>query len=151
MDTIQPAETYSVATSASFFQKEDKTEPLTVYDISGMICGKEYLTECLACHKKFTTKSSLKRHHERFPICVAWIEKNSSSLTRQSNEQIKPLHELVEKLLEESYYSTPFTCRYCKESFSNRGNLNRHFSSSVVCSRFALEHFHKAWFESVKK
>jgi hypothetical protein len=36
--------------------------------------------ECLACNKKFTTQSSLKRHRERSPVCLQWMSINTKEV-----------------------------------------------------------------------
>ena len=144
MDTIEAAETQRGPFS---FLEQSQTTPLTtsqvVYDISGTATSYESPFSCDACCKKFTTKASLKRHHERFPVCVDWITNHSTTV--EPNKQIIPLDVLVDSFVSKSYFDEPFVCRYCKESFSNRGNCNRHFTTSVACSRLAIEHFHSLW------
>ena len=142
MDRIQPAEIQNL--SFTFLNTPSNTQTvLYQHDVSGSITSS---FDCEACCKKFTTKGSLKRHHERFPLCVQWITDHSASIQPVTpNPQVTPLDILVEKFVCQSYFDSAFICRYCKESFANRGNCNRHFSTSVVCSRLALEHFHTLW------
>lgn len=97
----------------------------------------KYEIICDACNKKFTTKGSLKRHHERNTVCVNWI----------SIEKTKPIAsyiciiDFIENLknkITKSANNETICCKYCKTSYSSIGNLNKHFKNSTTCNRFAF-------------
>ncbi len=146
MDTIQPAEIKSTPFTHLEQPSSKPSKKFVIYDISGMVQATGVSFSCLACYKKFSTKASLKRHHERFPVCERLIQdRNLVENQMQENTQVESLDNFVSRLVQESYYDTPFVCRYCEEQFTNRGNLNRHFTYSVACSRLAMIRFDELW------
>ena len=143
MDTIVPAQTKQLGFSEIEF--DSACVKGVVYDVSGVVVETTEKHPCLACCKQFTTKASLKRHHERFPVCILLLSKEIKIEDIKPNSQILPLDELVQNFVNQSYFDIPFVCRYCKENFANRGNLNRHFTTSVACSRLAIDRFNELW------
>jgi DNA-directed RNA polymerase subunit RPC12/RpoP len=98
---------------------------------------KEY--KCQACMKLFTTDSSLKRHHDRSPVCVDWI-----SIPEKTDvvQLTKGLHLIIDELLEKSICNNgELECKYCKSKFINKGNHHKHFNSATVCNRLAYKEF----------
>lgn len=151
MDTIQPAEIKGTPFTHLEEPLSKPSKEFIVYDLSGMVQATGVSFSCLACYKKFSTKGSLKRHHERFPVCERLIqERNFVESDLQENTQVVPLDDFVSRLVQKSYYDTPFVCRYCEEQFANRGNLNRHFTHSIACSRLAMLRFDELWIKSNK-
>jgi len=100
--------------------------------------------KCVACMKSFTTKASLKRHHDRFTVCKDWIElpqkEDVAKLT-------KGIHLIVDELLDKSIGERELECRFCKTSFTNKGNHHKHFNYSTVCNRMAYKEFKKLFNE----
>lgn len=96
--------------------------------------------DCDACKKSFTTKSSLKRHHDRFPVCKDWIE-----LPQKSDIELTTgIHHIVDELLQKSISEDDSTtCKYCKTKFSNTGNHHKHYNTSTICNKMAFQEFKK--------
>jgi hypothetical protein len=94
--------------------------------------------KCGGCNKTFATKSSLKRHLDRYTVCKNWIElpqKTDAKLTRG-------LHHIVDDLLERSIGENGQTeCKFCKAKFITKGNHHKHFNTSSVCNRLAFLEF----------
>ncbi len=90
------------------------------------------MLKCDACNKVYSTSYNLKKHLTRQPLCEKWITLQPGlkdfidykiSLQSQNNDENK----------EENT-----TCLTCNIKFSNVGNLNRHLSTSVICSKWDL-------------
>ena len=93
-------------------------------------------TQCAACLKLFSCASSLKRHHERFPVCREW--KGPALNVQQS------IVDYVADLLTRTIGAEGENkCRFCGTTFSNKGNFHKHFTSAVACNRRAHEEFAK--------
>jgi len=98
--------------------------------------------KCPACTKKFSSDSCLKRHYERFPVCKDW-----SSLSKESNckKLTKGIHLVIEDILDEILKSeNNLECKYCKITFTNKGNHHKHYNSATACNRLAYKDFVKA-------
>jgi len=89
---------------------------------------------CKPCSKTFSTKSSLKRHEERNPLCVQWLSNKFSKMNTLNIIQI--LDDIKKSTL--SAEDDELTCKYCRVTFSTTGNLNKHFSHAVMCNQYAL-------------
>ncbi len=102
--------------------------------------------QCDACHKMFTTKSSLKRHHERNAICKKWI---SMEIARPINYNMHNMsivdfiENIKNKITVKKRKDEIIQCNQCYASFSNIGNLNKHYKTSVVCNNMAYVDFEK--------
>lgn len=90
---------------------------------------------CGGCNKSFATKSSLKRHLNRYQVCKDWIElpqKTDANLTTG-------IHHIVDNLLEKSIGENgQFECKFCKTKFITKGNHHKHFNTASVCNRLAF-------------
>jgi hypothetical protein len=96
--------------------------------------------KCKACMKTFTAKSSLKRHHERSPVCLNWIEQPEKTDTVSL---AKGLHLIIDELLDKAISGEDLECKFCKTTFTNKGNHHKHFNYSTVCNRLAYQEFKK--------
>lgn len=117
----------------------DNNEENKVYDFCN-VKNSYNCVKCNACSKLFTTKASLERHWSRFPICKKLIEmKNDEDI-----KSYKPIHKFVNDLLKEVMYisenTEQFACIYCNTSYSNLGNLHKHYDKSVPCNNLAMKH-----------
>jgi hypothetical protein len=101
---------------------------------------KKEVFKCTACGKVVTAKSSLVRHHLRFPVCKKWIEEN------KVHSQIdKGVHLLIVDIFEKvSSKDNNLECKFCNTSFVSRSNLNKHFNVSSVCNQLCFQEFKKA-------
>ena len=102
--------------------------------------------KCKACSKSFATDESLKRHHDKTPVCINWL-----SLPQNTNivQLPKGLHLIVDELLEKSVSANgKLQCKFCNSTFINKGNLHKHFNTSNVCNRLAYQDF-KRLFDSL--
>jgi hypothetical protein len=101
--------------------------------------AQENTFKCDACHKTFTTKATLKRHHGRSPVCLDWIALPERTDTMRLS---KGLHLLIVDLLEKAVSDDgKLECKFCKCTFTNRGNLHKHFNTATVCNRMAYLKF----------
>ncbi len=93
---------------------------------------------CEACKKSFATKSSLKRHHSRYTVCNDWIQ-----LPKKSDVELTTgLHLVIEDLLQKSIgEGNSLECKYCKSTFSNRGNHHKHYNTATICNKMAFDEF----------
>ena len=104
---------------------------------------------CSACYKTFTTKSSLKRHEERNPLCVRW-----KTVDRSHDKRVLGLCiiDMFQEMRNATMIGTTATmCRHCSKNFSNVGNLHTHFKSSTVCNQFAIDSLYKYITELIEK
>ena len=96
---------------------------------------------CEACQKKFTTKSSLKRHLEKSVVCHEWVTMDppaSNELMDRGSCIVDFMEDLKTKITTEKNEKDQNSCKYCKTVFSNVGNLNKHFKTATTCNRFAF-------------
>jgi hypothetical protein len=122
-----------------------------VYDLSTSDSPQQdqCLAVCQACNKTFANKYSLKRHEESTPVCYNWNlittqEPENASIDRVHVEDniLDILDEFRLKILTAPESKTQ--CQHCKTLFSNTGNLNKHFRTSVACNKLAITKF-KTW------
>jgi hypothetical protein len=93
---------------------------------------------CHACHKKFSTKNSLTRHEEHSPVCLKWLSQEpQDSLCHSLN-----LFGIIEDAKKNSIsMDDTNTCLHCNSSFSNIGNLHKHYKTATTCNRLAIKSF----------
>lgn len=107
----------------------------------------EQIIKCESCHKIFATKSSLKRHEQRFPLCVQWKQVQA---TAKSQTDTNPPHiiDFLNEIKQSIFYtesqsqskseSNVLECKYCKKPYSTSGNLYKHYKTSIVCNQMAF-------------
>ena len=101
--------------------------------------------KCEACTKTFMNNILLKKHHEKNQACVKWM-----SLPKKSDTHLKKgLHLIIDDLLKCSIsIDGKLECKHCSSTFTNNGNLHKHFNTSTVCNRLAYQEF-KSSFNSL--
>jgi uncharacterized CHY-type Zn-finger protein len=95
---------------------------------------------CDACHRVFPTISNLQTHHKITPMCAQWFTlPNKEDYVFLSSS----IHMYMDELLAETVAAegSISTCRFCHITFSNKGNLHKHFHTSIVCNRLAYARF----------
>ena len=95
---------------------------------------------CEACGRACPTSMSLGAHHKSSPMCVHWISlPNKEDYPPVST----PIHILIDELLVKSVSAdhAPLECRFCHGTFSNKGNLNKHLHTAIICNRLATARF----------
>jgi hypothetical protein len=77
--------------------------------------------------KPYSSKSNLKQHFDRQPLCGKWIQeiKNNNSLANYINNYENQFRKTKSN-----------TCNACEKSFSTIGNLNKHLKNSFICSKW---------------
>ena len=97
---------------------------------------------CEGCFRIFPSYSNLQTHFKITPMCANW-----SSLPNKEEYHHNPpsIHIYMDELLAETVAEegSPNECRFCHNSFSNKGNLHKHFHTSIVCNRMAYARFKK--------
>ena len=113
-------------------------------EIVGKIEGNVEI-KCEACTKTFINNILLKKHHEKNQACVKWM-----SLPKKSDTHLKKgLHLIIDDLLKCSIsIDGKLECKHCSSTFTNNGNLHKHFNTSTVCNRLAYQEF-KSSFNSL--
>jgi hypothetical protein len=96
--------------------------------------------ECQACKKTFSTKSSLKRHEERSPLCVKWRPYQYYLPTKLIRGNVIDLLENLKKTTL-SAEDNELQCKHCSTIFSTSGNLNKHFRTAIMCNQHAMVSF----------
>lgn len=91
------------------------------------------MLSCNSCQKIYPTPQKLDKHYKRQPLCEKWIELQNGALKEFVDYKIK-----IQRENELDYKETNTTCLCCKTIFSNVGNLNRHLSINIVCSKWNL-------------
>ena len=95
---------------------------------------------CQACEKTFSTKSSLKRHEERSPLCVKWRPYHQYLPPELIRGNIIDLLENIKKTTL-SAADNELQCKHCSTVFSTSGNLNKHFKTAIMCNQYAMVSF----------
>ena len=97
---------------------------------------------CEACLKVFPTSANLLTHHKITPMCAHWF-----TLPNKEEYAHVPasIHIFMDEVLAETVAveGSPNECRFCHSTFSNKGNLHKHFHTSIVCNRMAYVRFKK--------
>ena len=97
---------------------------------------------CEACLRVFPSASNLLTHHKITPMCAYWF-----TLPNKEEYEHVPasIHVFIDDILAETVAveGSPNECRFCHGTFSNRGNLHKHFHTSIVCNRMAYARFKK--------
>ena len=124
-------------------EKVEKVEKEKI-EIVGKIEGNVEI-KCEACTKTFINNILLKKHHEKNQACVKWI-----SFPQKSDTHLKKgLHLIIDDLLKCSIsIDGKLECKHCSSTFTNNGNLHKHFNTSTVCNRLAYQEF-KSSFNSL--
>jgi flagellar biosynthesis regulator FlaF len=79
-------------------------------------------SQCLGCNKWYKDDIGVLQHHNRNALCKQW-----TSILLKDNEscQIQEMYNNEDNLV----------CRICKKTFSNMGNLNKHFMRNIICQK----------------
>ena len=97
---------------------------------------------CEACLRVFPSSSNLLTHHKITPMCTYWF-----TLSNKEEYEHNPtsIHIFMDDILAETVAAegSPNECRFCHSTFSNKGNLHKHFHTSIVCNRMAYARFKK--------
>jgi hypothetical protein len=97
---------------------------------------------CEACLRVFPSSSNLLTHHKITPMCAYWF-----TLPNKEEYEHNPtsIHIFMDDILAETVAAegSPNECRFCHSTFSNKGNLHKHFHTSIVCNRMAYARFKK--------
>jgi hypothetical protein len=97
---------------------------------------------CEACLRVFPSSSNLLTHHKITPMCTQWF-----TLPNREEYDHNPtsIHIFMDEILAETVAAdgAPNECRFCHSTFSNKGNLHKHFHTSIVCNRMAYARFKK--------
>lgn len=99
---------------------------------------------CKACNKTFSSKKSLKLHEHRNPVCTKWLSiENPSIIKREDINFIDCIEDLKKSVTIILSNEEVIQCKHCLHTFSNIGNLNKHYKKSIVCNYIALDEFIK--------
>jgi hypothetical protein len=75
-------------------------------------------------------------------MCAYWF-----TLPNKEEYEHNPIsiHAFMDEILAETVAveGSPNECRFCHGTFSNKGNLHKHFHTSIVCNRMAYARFKK--------
>jgi len=146
IENLQPADNYPINRRKKKIQfseiqmnieKENVVYGDTEVSKSVPISSTDTNIQCESCMKTFTTKGSLKRHHERNNVCKQW-------LTLDKTDNIDTgisIHKFVEDTLFTVIRGKENDCLYCGTKFTSVGNLNRHFEYAITCNRMAIRRF----------
>lgn len=111
--------------------------------INDIFKTKKYI--CKGCDKGFIAESLLVDHQDKIKSCKKWSE---SSEEVQHTILQKPIHLFIDECLSKSITSdtssdNKFECKFCNSSFVNKGNLHKHFTTSIACNRLSYHEFKK--------
>ena len=97
---------------------------------------------CEACLRVFPSASNLLTHHKITPMCAQWFTLPNKE---EYNHVPTSIHIFMDDILAETVAAegSPNECRFCHSTFSNKGNLHKHFHTSIVCNRMAYARFKK--------
>ena len=101
---------------------------------------------CEACNKKFTTKSSLKRHHERSQVCKKWISLEKPNPFKFDISIVDFIEDIKYKITIRNLTTeneNMIYCKYCSVNYSNVGNVNKHYKTAIICNMLAYNEFQK--------
>lgn len=95
--------------------------------------------KCEACSRTYTIKTSLTRHLKNSKMCVEWISNKAEPVKLE-----RGLHLVIDDILDKSVSeSSKLECRWCKSTFTNRGNHHKHYNTATICNQLAYQEFKK--------
>ena len=98
---------------------------------------------CEACMKPYVSEKALKRHYRKSLPCKKWI-----NLPEKHNIQLdKGIQLIINDVLRTAISDVTLECKFCNTSFTNTGNLHKHFNTSHVCNRLAYHDFKTLFFK----
>jgi hypothetical protein len=98
------------------------------------------ILSCDACNKVFSTQIYLDNHYKNTTVCKKWIE----LAEKPPIVNTKGIHLIIDELLEKSINdNNKLECKYCKYVFSIKGNLHKHYNTSILCNSLAIDEFKK--------
>jgi altronate dehydratase len=96
--------------------------------------------KCGTCMKNFATKSSLTRHHIRFPVCKEWIKLSYTNTPELTNG----VHLVIDDILDMAICNDGRReCKFCKTKFITKGNHHKHYNTAIACNKMAFQAFKK--------
>jgi len=113
-------------------------EPKQEVSLENILMGNDKKkNQCKACLRVFSCATTLQNHLDHMEVCRNWTSYPEEA---RNIQQSKPIGYFMNELLDgaTSDNSNNLKCKFCKASFVNKGNLNKHFISSNVCNRLAL-------------
>ena len=101
---------------------------------------------CNGCDKGFISDHLLLDHIDKSIPCKKWLALSSDQQTILLK---KPIHQFIDDCLSKSLMINQLIeCKFCNSTFVNKGNLHKHFSTSIPCNRLAYHEF-KTYFLSI--
>jgi uncharacterized Zn-finger protein len=98
---------------------------------------KKYI--CKGCDKGFISDHVLSDHLDKSKACKKWLSLSSEQHTLILK---KPIHQFIDDCLSKSLMiDQQIECKFCNSTFVNKGNLHKHFSTSIPCNRLAYHEF----------
>lgn len=100
---------------------------------------------CKGCSKYFSTKASLKRHHDRKKSCKEICEKPAVEEKTTGIPDKPYIVDWVDQIMTKAIsgdLDKPY-CKHCEVEFANKSNLNKHLTKSIACDRLAKQEFVK--------
>ena len=91
--------------------------------------------------KVFSTQLYFDYHLTNSTVCKKWNE-----LTEKPTmlNHTKGIHLIVDELLEKAITdNNKLECKFCRYIFSIKGNLHKHFNTSILCNSMAIDEFKK--------
>ena len=99
------------------------------------------ILNCEACNKVFSTQLYLDYHRTNSTVCKKW---NELSEKPPLINLTKGIHLILDELLEKAISdNNKLECKFCKYSFSIKGNLHKHYNTSILCNSLAYNEFKK--------
>jgi hypothetical protein len=108
-----------------------------------MFASKDVI-RCNSCLKTFTVIGSLRRHYERSEACLGLkkLSKLNNFIPETTAAIPKPIHLFIDDILEKAIRNNDkLECKYCKLTFSSRGNHHKHYAFAVSCNKLAFLEF----------
>jgi hypothetical protein len=98
------------------------------------------ILSCDACNKVFSTQIYLDNHYKNTTVCKKWIE----LAEKPPIVNTKGIHLIIDELLEKAITdNNKLECKYCRYVFSIKGNLHKHYNTSILCNSLAIDEFKK--------
>ena len=91
------------------------------------------MAKCPGCTKGYSSKGNLSKHHRQSTVCQDWTKVNGHIYNLVQGGIFPNASDMLSFIRGDK---SSLVCCYCSKSFANKGSLNKHLQSSIICDKW---------------